>query len=202
MGWIMETGIKTWVVSDTHFHHDKLTEYCGRPVDFTSQIVRNWCACIKPNDLVFHLGDVGFYNKSIAGKLIQGLPGNKILIRGNHDRFPIKWYLDHGFMTVMDTAIVHVCYTKGQERPRNTYYKVILSHIPVSIPEGVDFNLHGHFHNNSSRRWEEEMTNTLTPKHRLVSIEELSYAPIPLGWGIHHDKFINSYKRAQELKVS
>jgi len=194
--------MQTWIIADTHFHHKKMIEYCGRPVDFTAQIIKNWCACVRPTDLVFHLGDVGFYKKATAGKLIENLPGNKILIRGNHDKHPIKWYMDCGFMAVMDTAVVHVCYSQGVERLRNTYYKVILSHTPVPIPdfEHIDFNLHGHFHNNSSIHWEEKLVDTLTPQHRLVSIEELSYTPVPLAWTLHHDKFINSYKRAKDVR--
>lgn len=192
--------VPTWVISDTHFHHNKMVEYCGRPKDFTAQLIKNWTKCVGETDLIFHLGDVGFYKKDDCGTLLKELPGNKILIRGNHDRHSIKFYLDHGFMAVMDTAVVHVCYSQGGRHPRNHYYRVILSHSPVAIPEGVDFNLHGHFHNNNSYHWEEELVKTLTPKHRLLSVEELGYKPVPLGWTLHHERFINSYERAKEVR--
>jgi calcineurin-like phosphoesterase family protein len=195
-----EEVMKTWAIADTHFFHHKLVDYCGRPEDFTEQIIQNWCNMIAPGDLVYHLGDVGFYKKADAGKLIQGLPGHKILIRGNHDRYPIGWYLDHGFMAMMEHPIVTVRYQKGIKRKVNFYYKVILSHSPVPVPEDVDFNLHGHFHNNSSPHWEEEMVDTLTPKHRLMSIEESGYCPMLLDEGTHHDRFINSYERAEEVR--
>lgn len=194
---------ETWVITDTHFHHKKLCEYTGRPADFTKQIVRNWCSCVGPADVVFHLGDVGFYKKRECGGLIRGLPGNKILIRGNHDRFPIKWYMENGFIAVMESAVVNVCYSNGRRDSarhglKNSYYRVLLSHIPMPLPADVDFNLHGHFHNNKSKHWEEDMVETLTTDHRLMSVEELAYTPVPLGWAIHHDKFINSFRRAKE----
>jgi len=196
----------TWVIADTHFFHTRLVEYCNRPHNFTDQLIRNWCNCVGTTDLVFHLGDVGFYKKRECGNLIRGLPGYKILIRGNHDRFPIKWYMDNGFMAVMESAVVNVCYTKGKKQPRkkkqprNRYYKVLLSHKPCPIPEGVDFNIHGHFHNNEASRWEENLVDVLTPNHRLMSIEETNYKPLLLGWAIYHDKFVNSYREAKKAK--
>ena len=83
--------MKTWVISDTHLFHTKMTELCGRPEDFTALIVRNWSNMVGPEDVVYHLGDVGFYKKGEFSGLIRGLPGTKILIRGNHDKFPVAW---------------------------------------------------------------------------------------------------------------
>lgn len=196
---------KTWIIADTHFHHNKLVELCNRPEDFTDRIVKNWCKLVKPKDVVFHLGDVGFYKKKDCGDLLNKLPGLKILIRGNHDRYPVKWYMDNGFLAVMESAVVNVCFSRGRRGPNrhglnNHYFRVLLSHIPMPVPEGVDFNLHGHFHNNGSTHWEEPLVEVLTPKHRLVSVEECQYQPVWLGWGLHHEKFINSYQRAKEIR--
>lgn len=190
--------MKTWVITDTHFYHSKLIEYCGRPTNFTEQIINNW-KIIDRQDVVFHLGDVGFYKKNPTFQnLLRNLPGLKVLIRGNHDRFPIQWYMDAGFLAVMESTIINVCHHQvKREKAVNHYYRVLLSHIPQPIPDdSVDFNLHGHFHNNPPSRWEEKLVDVLTPKHRLLSIEELQYKPVLLGWAIHHNKFINSYERA------
>jgi len=192
----------TWIITDTHFFHTKLVEYCNRPYNFTDQLIQNWRGCVAPEDLVYHLGDVGFYKKAECGNLIRGLPGHKILIRGNHDKFPVKWYLDNGFIAVMERAIVDVCYTKGNRKPQNFYYKVLLSHEPWPIPEGVDFNVHGHFHNNEASRWEQHNVDVLTPNHRLMSVEETKYMPLLLGWAVHRDKFINSYQVAKDRRIN
>lgn len=194
---------KTWVIADTHFFHTKLITLCGRHKDFTDRIIESWHKQVQPDDIVYHLGDVGFYaggdQKRRLYKVLQSLPGHKILIRGNHDRLPIAWYLNC-FMAVMESAVVDVMYTTGCRHPRNYYFKVLLSHTPQPIPEGVDVNLHGHFHNNESYHWEEPMVNLLTPEHRLLTIEELGYKLVPLGWAIYHDVFTNSYLRAQEVR--
>jgi len=192
--------MKTWIITNTHFFPDKLVDCCDRPADFAKQIVRNWCNNVASDDLIYHLGDVGFYKKQKCGGLIRTLPGHKVLILGNHDRFPTAWYRDKGFMAVMDYVIVTALHVEGIKKPRNFYYKVLLSHIPMSIPDGVDWNIHGHFHNNSSLHWEENIVKILTPKHRLYSLEEMNYMPILLGEALYQDRLVHTLERAKEIR--
>lgn len=193
--------VKTWIISDTHLHHNRLTDLCGRPEDFTEQIVRNWSNAVGPNDVVYHLGDVGFYKKREFPGLIRELPGHKILIRGNHDKFPIRWYLENGFMAVMDYAVVNVVYQKGIKKPINTYYKVLLTHVPTVINSSETFlsssccNVHGHFHNNPAERWEDYYISIVTPDHLLFSLEEMEYKPVELAAALQHDLLVNTYAR-------
>ena len=176
-----------WLITDTHFNHDMLTKYCGRPPNFTELIIDNWKRMVKPEDTIYHLGDLGFYKKKELAHIIKDLPGTKILILGNHDRFPLAWYMDCGFL-VMDTAVVRVKYTKGIDNPRNNYYKVLLSHEPKLIDTDlITCNVHGHFHNITSKRWEGELVNRLTMKHRLLSLEDQDYKPIKFGWALYNE---------------
>ena len=48
-------------------------------------LVDNWNALVKPEDTIFHLGDVAMGNKSYL-EIIRELNGHKVLIKGNHDR--------------------------------------------------------------------------------------------------------------------
>ena len=72
--------------ADTHFGHANIIKYCKRP--FTSAdemdeaLVAAWNDKVKPEDTVYHLGDVTF--KKL--EMVSRLNGTKILIRGNHDR--------------------------------------------------------------------------------------------------------------------
>ena len=78
--------------ADTHFGHEKVIGYSNRPfanaAEMDEALLANWRAVVKPNDKVYHLGDVAFGNEEkvtrIAG-LIRKLPGQKFLIPGNHD---------------------------------------------------------------------------------------------------------------------
>lgn len=186
---------KTWVITDTHFFHNILSKLCGRPENFSELIVKNWVNTVGADDLVIHLGDVGFYKKREVNGLMKGLPGHKILVLGNHDRFPIKTYLENGFMAVVDSLIMRVAHVKGIKKQMFRYYTVMLSHKPMAIPNGVDYGIHGHFHNNKSKRWEEPLVKVLEPRHRLVSLEELGYSPVDLGKAVYHDDFIHSFDK-------
>jgi calcineurin-like phosphoesterase family protein len=52
-------------------------------------IINNWNLIVKPNDTIYHLGDVMFRckNKTVAEEFLNKLNGNiKYLIIGNHDQ--------------------------------------------------------------------------------------------------------------------
>lgn len=176
-----------WLIADTHFYHNKLSEYCGRPANFTDLIVENWKKLVNPEDTVYHLGDLGFHKKREVIDLCKELPGYKILILGNHDRFPLARYMAGGFM-VMNYALVNIKHTEGIQNPRNHYYKVLLSHKPQWISsDSITVNVHGHFHNNKSKSWESELVNRLTLKHRLFSLEDQEYKPIKFSDALYHN---------------
>lgn len=168
------------LTTDTHFFHDKMMEYCGRPDGFESIIQSNFNK-IKPDDVLIHLGDICIGRDLEAHeKFIQPLECKKWLIRGNHDKKSDSWYLRNGWDFIASSITL---YKFGKT--------IVLSHQPV-LDGDYDFNVHGHFHNNLSRlkskKWvddDEEERNkdnlsNLTDKHILLSIEETKYQPILL----------------------
>lgn len=84
----------TFFTSDTHFGHKNIiTLGDGRPFrDIThmnEMIVHNWNALVRPDDTVYHLGDVALGPIEDSLKYISRLNGRKVMITGNHDRpFP------------------------------------------------------------------------------------------------------------------
>lgn len=50
-------------------------------------LIKNWNRVVGSSDTVYHLGDFAFYkDQQHTRNVIRALNGNKILIRGNHDK--------------------------------------------------------------------------------------------------------------------
>jgi len=153
---------KIFVISDTHFCHEKIIDYASRPfsscAEMDSAIVKNWNSVVKDNDIVFHLGDIGFSRRSQLIEILKNLKGRKKLVKGNHDIFPDSFYLDNGFEWVSKYPIIV-----------NDFY--ILSHAPVWLSPVMPYvNIHGHIHQNKL-----EYDGYVN-----VSVEHINYTPILL----------------------
>jgi calcineurin-like phosphoesterase family protein len=77
-----------YLTADTHFNHTNIIKYCHRPFktieEMNDTLVINWNRVVKINDMVIFLGDLGF--KDNGNIWVSKLNGNKLLIRGNHDK--------------------------------------------------------------------------------------------------------------------
>lgn len=78
-----------WFLSDTHFNHKNIIEYCGRPYpnvqDMNEDLIKKWNSRIQPNDTVYHLGDVCMGEAEKIPEILSRLNGEIYLVRGNHD---------------------------------------------------------------------------------------------------------------------
>lgn len=126
-----------YITSDSHFNHTNIIKYCNRPFmnvgDMNESLINNWNERIRPNDIVYHLGDFGF--GEACKKIFKRLNGNKCLIVGNHDRTDT---FDYGWGWVKD---VHQLKVDGQS--------IWLSHYPHrSWPKSFhgSWHLFGHVH--------------------------------------------------------
>jgi len=155
-----------WITSDTHFGHDKMRESLYRSNYFEDKIMKRHSSLVKSNDVLIHLGDFCFgKNEHWHREFMMGIKGVKWLLRGNHDKKSISWYLDHGWDFVGDSMTIKM------------YGKIILfSHRPMA-DTGFDLNIHGHLHNGDHRM--EEFSEILTQKHKLVKMEH-DYKPVSL----------------------
>lgn len=153
-----------WIITDTHFGHHKMQDYCQRPEGFEGTIMKHVCNMVQPQDVLIHLGDFCIYKDEEWHKRFMAVcPGKRWLIRGNHDRKSLGWYFSHGWDFVADEMTVEVF---GK--------RVALSHKPITAHSDFDLNIHGH-HHNTGHHPEDETTE----KHRLVFIEH-SYTPVNL----------------------
>jgi calcineurin-like phosphoesterase family protein len=130
---------RTFIISDTHFHHANIIQYEKRPFFNVGQMndymIERWNNIVTKGDEVIHLGDVSFANAEQTKEIISNLNGYKRLIMGNHDRRKSKsWWKDVGFDEVSAEPIIY----KG-------FY--ILSHEPVYVNQNMPYvNVHGHIH--------------------------------------------------------
>jgi calcineurin-like phosphoesterase family protein len=154
--------MKYWVLADTHFGHDKMTEYCGRPDNFESIILQNINDTVSDDDVLIHLGDFCIYKDEVWHReFMKVCSCKKWLIRGNHDRKSMGWYFSHGWDFVGDMAWMTIF---GAD--------IMFSHKPVDWPLPF-INVHGHEHN--TRHHEIDTDD----RHKLVYLEH-DYKPIDL----------------------
>jgi len=75
-----------WFTSDQHFSHSNILKYCNRPFETVDEmdktIISNFNSKVKPNDIVYHLGDFSFKDPR---PYLNQLNGKHHLIVGNHD---------------------------------------------------------------------------------------------------------------------
>lgn len=158
-----------WVISDTHFNHQNIIKFCGRPFDTVDQMndmmVTYWNETVKPGDKVYHLGDVymgGGFNKEYTEKLLLSLNGQKRLILGNHDNGKDQ--------------ILHKVFKKIDVWRMFPEFGLLLTHVPVhesTLQEGrfhdhKYLNVHGHIHQNESP----------SINHQCVCVEQIGYRPV------------------------
>jgi len=161
----------TFLVSDTHFGHSSICRFTrddGSPLrpwnDVTlmdEEMKDLWNETVRPRDIVYHLGDVAMGHPEslhILGKL----HGRKILIKGNHDTFPIDDYMQY-FDNIESYKIIN---------------GMLLSHIPVhknSIGR-YGTNIHGHLH----YRVVESEPGIIDTNYWCACVEHTEYKPITL----------------------
>lgn len=156
---------KIWIISDTHFNHQAMIEYCNRPLNFEKRIYTQLCLLDK-EDILIHLGDICLgKDQDMHDKYISNIPCKKILVRGNHDHKSNTWYLNNGWTFICKTF-------------RDKYFgkKILFSHKPM-IDDGYDLNLHGHFHNSNHHMHEPELIAIKNNKQHCFILEHTSYSP-------------------------
>ena len=165
-----------FLVSDTHFGHAGVCRFVRddgvtklRPWDTADEMdefmVRAWNERVRPNDKVYHLGDVVINRKALG--IMRRLNGDKVLIRGNHDIFKDTDYREH----FRELRAYHVM--NG----------MILSHIPIHSESLGRFgvNIHGHLHANRVMLpgFNGKITDIVDTRYHNVSVEQLpDFAPI------------------------
>lgn len=136
-------------ISDTHFLHSNILEYCSRPFSSTQemdeQLISNWNSVIGQEDEVYHLGDFALGNKFLVDKILTRLLGKIHFIRGNHDQWLRK-------SAVAEQRLVWVkdyYELKVQDEEMDLTQFLVMSHYPIlswNKASHGSWMLHGHVH--------------------------------------------------------
>jgi calcineurin-like phosphoesterase family protein len=136
-----------YFTSDLHFSHRNVITYCNRPykdfVDMNNAMVQTWNDKVKPDDIVYVIGDFSL-NPSQAALYTPMLNGIKHLISGNHDACFAKKernivhqknieqrYLNMGWASVSQSSNLVLL--------DNT--EVLLSHLPYAPNVGENLDI-------------------------------------------------------------
>lgn len=133
-----------YFTADTHFRHESIIRLGNRPFagaeEMEAALVANWRDRVAPADTVYFLGDFAFTwsrrDQADVERLLSLLPGQKHLIRGNHDRKPVS--RAKGWAWVGDYKRIRV---EGQ--------RIVLFHYAIRSWHGLHrgaWHLHGHSH--------------------------------------------------------
>lgn len=79
-----------WFTSDLHFGHKAIIDFCHRPFNSVEEmneaLLENYNSHVGYGDTVCFVGDIFFGSQAWAKELLGRMHGEKILVRGNHDR--------------------------------------------------------------------------------------------------------------------
>lgn len=151
--------VDIWVISDTHFGHENIIKYCNRPFkdayEMNEIMVQRWNEVVKPQDHIYHLGDVAVSQVSL-NDVMPRLLGHKRLVLGNHDNHaPIENYAQY-FDKILAWRL---------------FKPLILTHVPIHLESfgKAQVNVHGHIHE-----------KVYSGPYLNVSVEQINYRPIHL----------------------
>lgn len=123
-----------WVGTDWHvwsIGHTPHHPY--QSVSNIRQLSDSYANDIQVDDVFIYLGDLcdpAVTDLNELKRLVQNIPGYKILVKGNHDTETNYFYRDIGFDEVCDVCVIN---------------QVAFSHFPLKVEPDM-INVHGHLH--------------------------------------------------------
>lgn len=163
-----------YFIADLHLGHSNCLAYDNRPFKTVEEqdkfIISEWNYIVKPNDEVWILGDISWYNPNKTIDIFRQLNGVKNLCIGNHDKSLLKnKKIKDLFNEIVDYKELSLAEVPG---------KVVLCHYPIPCFNNHFrgwIHLYGHVHN--SFEW--HMTENF--KQQLISLYEKSCEMFNVG---------------------
>jgi calcineurin-like phosphoesterase family protein len=158
-----------YVISDHHFGHNNIIEYCDRPFSSVGKmdqtLLNRHYERVTADDVLIHLGDVAMdmQNGDETIEYFQKIEAD-LLLRGNHDTGLSP---DEAPFPVLESCVL-----------KHDSIEFYCTHRPENIPDDWEgWAIHGHIHNNNPQEYpfvamDERRVN--------VSAELLNFRPLSL----------------------
>ena len=178
-----------WLISDTHFNHNQSFLYEPRGFvsvkEMNESIIERWNSLVKPEDTVYHLGDVIMGDLDAGLQFVKSLNGHIKLALGNHD-------------TPQRVAAFSEFFDEIQFGYRLKVGKKVLylSHYPMltgNFDNSKVYSIHGHTHNKEKFNPEYELMFN-------VCCDAINCMPLPLTLAIDMINQ-NQENRIKKLKI-
>lgn len=128
---------RIYFISDTHFGHDKIREYCNRPFssvgEMDSVMMERWNWAVGPKDIVYFLGDFCLGNQETAFSYFKRLNGQIYVVPGGHDKRWIRPNLCYTgpncvvrvlpplYTVTLDEQVIVLCHYAMRVWPKSHY---------------------------------------------------------------------------------
>ena len=168
-------GDRVFFTSDTHFYHDNIINFCGRPFKnvevMNETLIANWNSVVGPDDIVFHLGDFCLGGSAEWTNILNRLNGKIYLIVGNHD---IK-NLRQGYYSRFEHIAMQMHIEVGKQ-------KIYLNHCPFLCYGGAyrdTWQLFGHVHTSKQNTGiDAPRLHMLFPTQYDVGVDNNNFTPV------------------------
>lgn len=170
--------MQIFLTSDTHFGHANIIRYCKRPFanapDMDAALIKRWNAVVRPEDKVYHLGDLTLGDGRIARKILSRLNG-EIHILGYDFHHDARWLKSYNSYKGESPIIIepHIVVLDYADARSITDEHIVLCHFPLSEwpqKHHGSYHFHGHTHGIFSQ-----------PGRCIdVGVDSHDYAPIPI----------------------
>ena len=174
-----EEGKKMFFTSDSHWRHENIIKYCGRPFssvdEMDEELIRRWNEKVPKDGVVWHLGDVGFAHPQIINDILDRLNGTINLVIGNHDWRRVLSQHSSRFNIIAQQVSMKI----GKQH-------IVLNHYPFlcfsGAYRGLDstWQLFGHVHTSKTCNMglDQKRMVHLFPTQYDVGVDNNDYAPI------------------------
>ena len=163
-----------YITSDTHFGHENI---CGEngfvetrkhfkdADEMNDAIIKSINKHTDSNDVIYHLGDIGFGKPNSILEIVERIDAKVIFIRGNHDNSKVVKKLIKAGYEVNDVGIRH-------KQDGKIY---LLTHYPLGLGnKRVNIrNICGHIHETEAWDW-----NAIN-----IGVDSPEIAPLGLEFG-------------------